>query len=132
MKKKRNSFLVFILFGIIIFMSFSCNQSNEKNQLVYTEGDKKIELIFEGGNKFLILDKPTKAKFVTKNIDNQHFLIVGPGISRNTENNSEYRWIITAPKGSLTDGKLKIRAREVIENGEDLNAEFLVNVKTTE
>ena len=132
MKKNRNSLLISILLGMILLMSFSCNQSNEKNQLVYSEGNKKIELLFEGGNKFLILDNPTKAKFVTKNIDNQHFLIVGPGISRNTENNSEYRWIITAPKESLEDGKLKIRVWEVIENGEDLNAEFLVEVKAAE
>ena len=132
MQKNHNSLFISIQFGIILLISFGCKQSSEKTQLVYSEGNKKVELIFEGGNKFLILDKPTKAKFVTKNINDQHFLIVGPGISRNADDDSEYKWLITAQKESLEDGTLKISVREVIENGEDLNAKFLVEVKATE
>ena len=130
--KKRNTILNFFYIGLFTLLLFGCGQkqSENTNEFIYDNGNKKIELVLEGGKHHLIIDKPTKANFVTENIDHAKFTIVGAGIRRITQKNSDYDWEITALKRHLTNGKLQIRMMERIENGVNLSAEFLVDVKT--
>lgn len=130
-KEKQSALLIFIVIGLLALLLFSCGQSKKHkgNELIYVKGNKRIELLFEGGDHFLIIDKPTKANFVTENIDNFNYSIVGAGIKKVRSKDSDYEWEITPPREHLIDGKLKVRMIVEIENEESLNVEFLVNVK---
>ena len=147
----KNRTLNLILCGILTLILSSCgNNFNKKanteietqtelemdadseseSDFVYSKGNKKVELILENGVKFLEVGKPTRADFPTENINDQRFMISGPGIMVNTKNRDEFRFTITPIQGTLVDGNLEINVTENVENGENFTHKFLVPVKS--
>jgi len=120
--------LNYIVCGIITLTLASCGNKTQSD-FVYSKADKKVEMILENNAEFLVVGKPTKANFVTENIDNQKFLIFGPGIMVNQADKDGFRFTITPIEKTLVDGKLKIQVTENIENGENFTHTFLVPVK---
>lgn len=104
--------------------------SKTKSNFVYKKGNKKVELILENGVKFLEVGKPTRADFPTENINDQRFMISGPGIMVNTKDRNEFRFTITPIEGTLVNGNLEINVTENVGNGENFTHKFLVPVKT--
>ena len=144
--------LNYIVCGIITLTLASCgnktetkseNKSEPKTELktdeniethsdfIYSNDDKKVEMVLENGREFLVVGKPTRANFETENINNQRFMIVGPGIMVNRGDKDGFRFTITPIEKTLVDGRLEIHVTERVENGEDFSHKFLVPVKTT-
>ena len=142
--------LNYIFCGIITLNLASCGNKNESNsdngisseteyqsdkktktqtEFVYSNADKKVEMVLENGAEFLVVGEPTRANFETENINNQRFMIVGPGIMVNQADKDGFRFTITPIEKTLVDGKLEIRVTERVENGEDFTHMFLVPVK---
>ncbi len=123
-KKKKDS-------GIDNKTELNADTKNEmKSDFVYSKGNKKVELILENGIKFLEVGKPTRADFLTENINDQRFMISGPGIMVNRKDRDEFRFTITPIEKTLVNGNLEINVTESIENGENFTHKFLVPVKT--
>jgi len=121
--------LNYIVFGIITLTLASCGNKTQSD-FVYSKADKKVEMVLENNAEYLVVGKPTKANFVTENIDNHKFLIFGPGIMVNQADKDGFRFTITPIEKTLVDGKLKIQVTENVENGENFTHTFLVPVKT--
>ncbi|PKQ46756.1 hypothetical protein [Confluentibacter flavum] len=121
--------LNYIIYGIIMLTLASCGNKTQSD-FIYSKADKKVEMVLENNAEFLVVGQPTKAKFVTENIDNQKFLIFGPGIMVNQADKDGFRFTITPIEKTLVDGKLEIQVTERIENGENFTHKFLVPVKT--
>ena len=147
----KNRILNLILCGFFIVISSSCGNNTDKkadteietqtelkmdanseteSDFVYSKGNKKVELILENGVKFLEVGKPTRADFPTENINDQRFMISGPGIMVNTKNRDEFRFTITPIESTLVNGNLEINVTESVEDGENFTHKFLVPVKT--
>ena len=105
--------------------------SKTDSDFVYSKGNKKVELILENGVKFLEVGKPTRADFPTENINDQRFMISGPGIMVNRKDRDEFRFTITPIEETLVNGNLEIDVTESVENGENFTHKFLVPVKST-
>jgi len=148
----KNQILNYIFYGIFILILSSCVERTEKknndgiqnstelntevneekqSEFVYSKADKKVELILENDAEFLVVGKPTRANFPTENINNQRFMISGPGIMVNRADKDGFRFTITPIKETLIDGNLEINVAENIENGENFTHKFLVPVKET-
>jgi len=125
----RIKVLNYIVFGIITLTLASCGNKTQSD-FVYSKADKKVEMILENNAEYLVVGKPTKANFVTENIDNQKFMVFGAGIMVNQADKSGFRFTITPIEKTLVDGKLEIQVTERIENGENFTHKFLVPVKT--
>lgn len=121
--------LNYIVFGIITLTLASCGNKTQSD-FVYSKADKKVEMVLENNMEFLVVGKLAKANFITKNIDNQKFIVFGPGIMVNQADKDGFRFTITPIEKTLVDGKLKIQVTENIENGENFTHTFLVPVKT--
>ncbi|WP_128762988.1 hypothetical protein [Leeuwenhoekiella aestuarii] len=119
----------YIVCGILTLTLASCGNKTQSD-FVYSKADKKVEMVLENNAEYLVVGKPTKANFVTENIDNQKFLIFGPGIMVNQAEKDGFRFTITPIENTLVDGKLKIQVTENVENGENFTTTFLVPVKT--
>lgn len=117
-----------ILYGIISLTLISCGKET-KSEFVYSKADKKVEMVLENGVEFLVIGKPTKANFETENIDNQNFIVVGPGIMVNRADKDGFRFTITPIGETLVNGKLEIRVFESTEDGENFSHKFFVPVK---
>jgi hypothetical protein len=101
-----------------------------QSEFVYSKEDKKVEMVLENGAVFLVVGKPTRANFPTENINNQRFIINGPGIMVNQAKNSNgFRFAITPIGKNLVDGNLEINVMENVENDESFSHKFLVPVK---
>jgi len=101
-----------------------------QSEFVYSKEDKKVEMVLENGAVFLVVGKPTRANCPTENINNQRFIINGPGIMVNEAKNSNgFRFAITPIGKNLVDGNLKINVMENVENDESFSHKFLVPVK---
>jgi hypothetical protein len=121
--------LNYIVYGVITLTLAGCG-NNTQSDFIYSKADKKVELVLENDAKFLVVGLPTKAKFETENINNQRFIIVGPGIMVNRDEKDGFRFTITPIEETLVDGKIKIQVTENVENGENFTHTFLVLVKT--
>jgi|TARA_R110002110_G_scaffold414576_1_gene645005 hypothetical protein len=108
----------------------SDNKTETQSDFVYSKADKKVEMVLENSAEFLVVGVPTRANFETENINNQRFMIVGPGIMVNQADKDGFRFTITPIEKTLVDGKLEIRVTERVENGEDFTHKFLVPAKT--
>jgi len=143
----KNKVLNYIICGIITLNLASCGNKTEsktengidsetelkietQSEFVYSNAGKKVEMVLEDGAEFLVVGKPTKANFETENINNQRFMIVGPGIMVNQADKDGFRFTITPIEKTLVDGKLEIQVTERAENGEIFTHKFLVSVKT--
>tara|TARA_R110002012_G_C11398556_1_gene585436 strand:- start:140 stop:595 length:456 start_codon:yes stop_codon:yes gene_type:complete len=147
----KNTTLNLILCGILTLILSSCGKNTDKkanivietqtelemdtgseseSDFVFSKGNKKVELILEHGVKFLEVGKPTRADFPTENINDQRFMISGPGIMVNTKSRNEFRFTITPIESTLVNGNLEINVTESVENGENFTHKFLVPVKT--
>ena len=148
----KNRTLNLIIYGIFTLILSSCGNKTDKkvdteietqtelktdtgsetdSDFVYSEGNKKVELILENGVKFLEVGKPTKADFPTENINDQRFMISGPGIMVNRKDRDEFRFTIIPIEETLVNGNLEIDVTESLENGENFTHKFLVPVKST-
>ncbi|NQX85451.1 MAG: hypothetical protein HRT67_06040 [Flavobacteriaceae bacterium] len=101
-----------------------------ESKSIYLKADKKVEMVLENNAEFLVTGQPTKANFVTENIDNQKFMVYGPGIMVNQADKDGFRFTITPIENTLVNEKLEIQVTERIENGENFTHKFLVPVKT--
>lgn len=147
----KNRILNVMLCGLFIVISSSCDTNTDKktdtemesqtevkmdansqteSDFVYSKGNKKVELILENGVKFLEVGKPTRANFSTENINEQRFMVIGPGIMVNRKNRDEFRFTITPIESTLVNGNLEINVTESVEDGENFTHKFLVPVKT--
>ena len=106
------------------------NKTETQSEFVYSKAGKKVEIVLENGAEFLVVGKPTKANFKTENIDNQRFMVVGPGIMVNGADKDGFRFTITPIEKTLVDGKLEIQVTELIKDGENFSHKFFVTVKT--
>ncbi|WP_178989693.1 hypothetical protein [Winogradskyella schleiferi] len=143
--------LNYIFCGIFTLNLASCGNKNESNSdngisskteyqsdkktetqlgFVYSNTNKKVEIVLENDAEFLVVGEPTRANFETENINNQRFMIVGPGIMVNQADKDGFRFTITPIENTLVDGKLEIRVTERVENGEDFTHKFLIPVKS--
>jgi hypothetical protein len=105
------------------------NKAETQSEFIYSNADKKVEMVLENDAEFLVAGKPTKVNFETENINNQKFMVVGPGIMMNRADKDGFRFTITPIEKTLVDGKLEIRVTELVENGENFTHTFLVPVK---
>ena len=72
---------------------------HENGKLLYdSNANKKVDMVLENGAEFLIVGKPTGANFNTENIDDQKFMIIGPGIMANSAHKGDFRFTITPIK----------------------------------
>lgn len=141
----KNKYLSYIVCGLITLCVLGCDFSTKtkikteyaiktesKVEFVYSNGDKKIEMILEleKDAEFLVLGKPIKAYFKTENIDTQKFTVSGPGIMVKEGAKDEFRYTIIPTERFLVDGELEIKVTEHIENEADFTHKFLVPVKT--
>ena len=125
----KNKVLNYIIYGIITLTLAGCGNKTQSD-FVYSKADKKVELVLENNAEFLVVGVPTKAKFKTENINDQRFIIVGPGIMVNRDDKDGFRFTIKPIEKTLVDGKLKIQVTENVENGENFTHDFLIPVKT--
>ena len=121
--------LNYIVCGIISLTLASCGNKTHSD-FVYSKADKKVEMVLENNVGFLVVGQPTRVNFETENVNNQRFMIVGPGIMQNRADKDGFRFTITPIENTLVNGKLEIRVTERVENGEDFTHKFLVPVKT--
>lgn len=129
---KKKNILNYIVYGLLTINLLGCmDKTEQKTDFVYAESNKKIELIFENYESYLIIDKPTKARFITENINSQRLGIFGAGLAMNMTDNDGFRFVITPNKNDLKDGKLEIKISERLENGKTFTHKFLVPVKAT-
>ena len=136
----KNKFINYIVYGIIALNLISCGHKNKtesyiqtesKAEFVYSNGDKKVEMVLDlGRDAELVIGKPIKASFKTENIDIQKLIVFGPGIKVNKTDKNEFQFTITPIEKTLINGKLEIQVTEQIENGENFTHKFLVPVKT--
>ena len=131
---KKKSILNYIVYGFLIINLLGCGDNAESKtekqaNFVYTESDKKIELIFENHESYLIIGKSTKLRLQTESINNEKLAIFAEGLELNKADNDGFRFVITPNKNHLKDGKLKIKIVERVENGETFTHNFLVPVK---
>ena len=146
----KNQILNYSFCGIFALLLLSCGNSNEKKKdgriesggekisktlnenqsdFVYSQADKKVKMILENGAKSLIVGKPTKANFPTENINNQLFMISGPGIMVNQDDQDGFHFTITPIEKTLVNGNLEIDVTEYFEREVIFTHKFLVPVK---
>lgn len=121
--------LNYIVYGIIT-LTLACCGNKTQSDFIYSKADKKVEMVLENGAKFLVVGQPTKANFVTENIDIQKFMIFGPGIMVNQADKDGFRFTFIPIEKTLIDRKLKIKVTENVEKGENFTHTFLVPVKS--
>ena len=147
----KNQTLNYIIFGLFALILSSCGNKTEKkaddgidkqtelivetakeNQsgFVYSKADKKVEMVLENGAEFLVVGQPTRANFPTENINNQRFIISGPGIMVNQADKDGFRFTITPIDKTLVNGNLEIVVMENVENDENFTHKFIVPVKS--
>ncbi|MCK0155783.1 hypothetical protein MWU65_01235 [Cellulophaga sp. F20128] len=141
----KNKYLNYIVCGLITLCVIGCDFSAKSKtkteysirtasqaEFVYSNGDKKVEMILEleKDAKALVLGIPIKAYFKTENINTQKFKVFGPGIMVKQGAKHEFRYTIIPTERFLVDGKLEIQVTEQIENAADFTHKFLVPVAT--
>ena len=99
----KNQFLNYILYIIIILNFTNCqNKTNTQTEsyirtksqaeFVYSNGDKKVEMILElEKDAELVIGEPINAFFKTENIDKQKLMVFGPGIKVNKTDKNGFR-----------------------------------------
>ena len=119
---------IFII-GILILISISCSDSDNKNsELVYKDGDSKVQLRILSGNNYLIYDTPIRTNFEWINIDNKTGYIYGAGIKMLGTDNGITKTEINVPSNYLKNDTLEIKVGFEL-NGEKIQTEFLVPVR---
>ena len=143
----KNDIRIYIVYGIFTLILIGCGNKTESktdngiktqtelktdsnHSFIHTESDKIIELVLENNVGFLVVGKPTRARFETENINNQRLMIYGSGIAMTGGNDKEFRFTITPIEKTLVDGNLEIQTTERLENGENFTHKFLVPVKS--
>ena len=128
--KMRYLFLAFI----IIFSLQSCkNAMSDKVDLVYEDGNKKIEIEIENGMNFLTYNEPRKTNFIVTNIDPIDLRIVAPGITiiGTNKDKTAMRTEIKVPLNYLESDTLNIKVW--YDNDDNRKkAEFKIPVKKSE
>lgn len=149
----NNQILNFIFFGIFALILSSCGEKKDtkkndgiqsstefkketkekpQSKFVYSKADKKVKIELENNVEFLVAGQPTQANFLTENINDQLFMISGPGIKVNQyKNDNDYRFTITPKERNLVNGNLEIVVTEYFNKEEIFKHKFLVPVKTS-
>ncbi|NGX85403.1 hypothetical protein [Aequorivita sp. KMM 9714] len=118
--------------SIIIFLTltiYSCeNSKTEKTELVYENGNQKVEIQILNGNDYLEYDKLTETNFMLTNIEPNTFSVYGAGIRVLGTKNSTMKTEIKVPINYLETDTLNVKVRFGIKPEE--NHEFNIPMKT--
>ncbi|MCL8009468.1 hypothetical protein M8845_18755 [Gelidibacter japonicus] len=120
--------------SIIIFLTltiYSCeNSKTEKTELVYENGNQKVEIQILNGNDYLEYDKLTETNFMLTNIEPNTFSVYGAGIRVLGTKNGTMKTEIKVPSNYLETDTLNVKVRFGIKPEE--NHEFNIPMKTAE
>lgn len=115
-----------ILIIVFLFSIVSFSQEN----LIYKEGNYKVEIKLENNVKSLKLNKINHVEIATQNIEVVNMNVVGKNISikkgQNSKNNSY--WTISPNKEDLVDGFYKLIVTFRGRKGKLFQHEFLISV----
>lgn len=119
--------------SIVIFISltiYGCQKpETRETELIYENGDKKIEIQIQDGNDYLEYDQPTETNFVLTNIPSNEFYVIGPGISVIQNKNGVMKTQIKVLRNYLETDTLKVKVRYG-KKPEDVH-EFNIPMKTS-
>ncbi|WP_394748480.1 hypothetical protein [Spongiimicrobium salis] len=106
---------------------------SNKVDLVYEDGNKKIEIEIENGMDFLTYNEPSKTNFIVTNINPINLRILGPGITILGTNNDKtaMRTEIKVPTNYLESDTLNIKVW-YDNNDNKKRCEFKIPVKKSE
>ena len=103
----KNQILILLLSLILSF--YSCEKA-QKDNIVYKNGDKKVEFKILNGNDYLEYDKSIKTEFILTNINPNTFNFVGVGMKLTGIENQILKTEIKVPSNYLKTDTLKIKA----------------------
>ncbi|MBT0609200.1 hypothetical protein [Aequorivita echinoideorum] len=120
--------------SIIIFISltiYGCEKPETKiSELIYENGNKKIEIQIQDGKDYLEYDQPTETNFVLTNIAQNNFYVIGPGISVIQNKNGIMKTQIKVPRNYLETDTLNVKVS--FGKKPEENHEFNIPMKTAE
>ena len=118
-------FRIFIFLSLLVFGNF------QKEDFTYQKGNQSIELKIVGRNKYLSINKPTKLKLKTRNIDIERLTVAGNGllIVRELTNEKGIVFEVTVKERMIENGKWKMSISAWDENNKIWHHQFLLNVK---
>jgi len=120
------SFIVFMTFTI-----YSCrNSETKKTDLIYKNGNQKVEIQILNGNDYLEYDKPTEINFVLTNIEPNTFSVYGAGIRVLGTKGGTIRTEIKVSNNHLKTDTLKVKIR--FGEKREKKHEFNIPMKITE
>ncbi len=127
--KKNITPKLFVIF--LILTIYSCGKSEtKKTELIYENGNQKVEIQIVNGNDYLEYDKPIKTDFVLTNIEPNTFSVLGAGIRVLEIKNGKMKTEINVPSNYLEKDTLNVKVRFGIKPEE--NHEFNIPIKTAE
>ena len=123
-----------LLKSIIIFLSltiYSCgNSETKKTELIYENGNQKVEIRILNGNDYLEYDKQTETNFVLTNIPQNDFYVIGLGISVIQNKNGIMKTQIKVPRNYLKTDTLNVKVS--FGKKPEENHEFNIPMKIAE
>jgi hypothetical protein len=119
-------------FVIIITIAInSCGKSEtKKSELIYENGNQKVEIRILNGKDYLEYDKSTKTNFVLTNIELNSFSVYGAGIRILGTKNGTMKTEIKVPSNYLDTDTLNVKVRFGKKQNE--NYAFKIPMKTAE
>jgi len=94
------------------FTIYSCrNSETKKTDLIYKNGNQKVEIQILNGNDYLEYDKPTEINFVLTNIEPNTFSVYGAGIRVLGTKGGTIRTEIKVSNNHLETDTLKVKVR---------------------
>jgi len=119
------SFIIFLTLTI-----YSCgNSETNKTELIYENGNQKVEIQILNGNDYLEYDKPAETHFVITNIEPKTFSVSGVGIRVLGTEGGTLKTEIRVPNNYLETDTLKVKIR--FGKKPEENHEFNIPIKTT-
>ena len=110
---------------------YSCgNSKTEKTELVYENGNQKVEIQILNGNDYLEYDKPIETNFLLTNIELNTFSVYGAGIRILGTKDGTLKTEIKVPNNYLENDTLNVKVRFGKKTEE--NHEFNIPMKTAE
>ena len=127
---RKNILLKTFIVGLA-FSIFSCgNIVSKKTELIYENGNQKVEIQILNGKDYLEYEKPTTTNFVLTNIARKNFIVIGPGIRVIGGTEGVMNTSICVYKDKLETDTLKVKV--VFGKGSKENHEFYIPMKREE
>ena len=116
---------IFIFLTLLVFGNF------QKEDFAFQKGNQSIELKIIGRNKYLSINRPTKLKLKTSNIDIERLTVAGKGllIVRELKEEKGIVFEVKVKEGIIDNGKWKMSISAWDENNKIWHHQFLLNVK---